>query len=84
VQFEVISIDDAILKLAAGVVQTDLNSAVKRQLIQVLLGNSGYPDAMNLIAFQNKLQSYVAPSAPGVASDLNRTAQHILDSAAKP
>jgi len=81
VEFEVVTVAGAVEQLAAGVEQSSLSKTIKRQLEQVLLDNSGNPDALNLMAFQYKVQNYVAPIAPAVAADLNNAAQHIIDAA---
>jgi hypothetical protein len=79
-EFEVITSNDALVLLALGVEQSALTRTTKRQLQTVLLENPDNSDADNLQAFQNKVQSYVAPEDPATASALTSAAQRLLNS----
>ena len=83
-QFEVITIVDALITLALGVERSDLERNTKRQLETVLVDNSGNSDLVNLQAFQNKVESYVAPLNAALAADLVQAAQYIIDSMSYP
>jgi len=83
-EFEVINTSSAIVELALAVEQSSLDRTTKRQLEEVLVDNSGNSDAMNLEAFQNKVQSYVSPIDPALATALESAASSILNSIGSP
>jgi Big-like domain-containing protein len=83
-EFEVITVPDAMVELAVTVEKSDLDRATKRQLESVLIDNSQNSDLSNLDAFLAKVQSYVAPTKPQSAAVLNSAAQKLIDSASKP
>jgi hypothetical protein len=84
VEFEVITVSDAMIILALEVEQSELDRTVKRQLETVLLDNPGNSDLQNLEAFQSKVQSYVQPVNASLASALLDAAQYIIDSIGEP
>ena len=84
IEFEVITISDAMIILALEVEQSDLDRTTKRQLETVLTDNSGNTDLQNLQAFQSKVQSYVQPVNAALAAALVGAAQYVIDSIGEP
>jgi hypothetical protein len=80
-QFEVLTVPDAMLELLSAVENSELNRTIKRPLLETLLNESANSDIARLEAFQNKVQSYVVPANPTLAESLMNAAQHIIYSA---